>query len=57
MFSFKIDVLNWVAECSRKTPARKTSRNPESYCIDCRRLSKGVASRVYKNGRPCSGLV
>ncbi|PSU50214.1 hypothetical protein C9J12_05640 [Photobacterium frigidiphilum] len=43
-----------------KTPARKTARNPDgyqSYCIDCRRLSKGVASRVYKNGRPCSGLV
>ncbi|EIN4364722.1 hypothetical protein P7M77_23665 [Vibrio parahaemolyticus] len=43
-----------------KTPARKTARNPDgyqSYCIDCRRLAKGVASNVYRNGRICSGLI
>ncbi len=41
------------------TPARKTARNPDgyqSYCIDCRRLKKGVASKAFHNGRLCSTL-
>ncbi|MPS31012.1 hypothetical protein EHW63_01385 [Salinivibrio sp. VYel9] len=43
-----------------KTPARKTAQNPtghQSYCIDCRRLNKGVASTVHQNGRLCRSLV
>lgn len=43
-----------------KTPARVTARNPEgyqSYCIDCRRLDKGVQSQAYMNGKACSSLV
>lgn len=42
-----------------KTPARQTARNPEgyqSYCIDCRSLSKGEVSRVYSQGRKCRSL-
>lgn len=43
-----------------KTPARKTAKNPDgdqSYCIDCRKLKKGVPSHVSENGRVCSSLV
>lgn len=39
-----------------KTPAR----NPEgyqSYCIECRRLDKGVQSQTYMNGKTCSSLI
>lgn len=42
-----------------KTPARVTAANPDghqSYCKDCRRLSKGVPSNVYKSGVLCSNL-
>ncbi|ELR66798.1 hypothetical protein C942_04496 [Photobacterium marinum] len=37
-----------------------TARNPEgfqSYCIECRRLEKGVQSQTHMNGRTCSSLV
>ncbi|MFQ6370452.1 hypothetical protein [Shewanella sp. YIC-542] len=42
-----------------KTPARQSARNPEgyqSYCYDCRSLTKGEVSRVYLAGSVCSSL-
>ena len=42
-----------------KTPARKSSQNPDgfqSYCIDCRHLPKGTESKNSHNGRLCSTL-
>jgi hypothetical protein len=42
-----------------KTSARITAKNPDgyqSYCISCRRLTKGASSHNYTNGRVCSSL-
>tara|TARA_R110000737_G_scaffold288328_1_gene294859 strand:+ start:974 stop:1255 length:282 start_codon:yes stop_codon:yes gene_type:complete len=42
-----------------KTSARITAKNPDgyqSYCISCRRLTKGESSHNYTNGRACSSL-
>ena len=42
-----------------KTPARVSARNPngdQSYCIDCRQLAKGVASKAYRAGVSCQQL-
>lgn len=42
------------------TPARKSATNPnghQSYCTDCRKLKKGIASKAYSHGVLCSQLV
>lgn len=41
------------------TTARETNGNPEgfqSYCTDCRKLSKGTPSQVHNRGRLCSSF-
>jgi len=43
-----------------RTPARVTAKNPDgnqSYCIDCRKLKKGVASSGFTRGTLCKDLV
>lgn len=42
-----------------QTDARVTPRNPDgdqSYCVDCRTLDKGAASRVHSQGTLCRRL-
>lgn len=53
-------VFHSYPESFGQTEARETPRNPEgdqSYCIDCRRLSKGQMSTAFSRGRKCSSLV
>lgn len=42
-----------------QTPARVTAKNPDgnqSFCIDCRKLDRGLPSTTVSKGRICNSL-